>query len=368
MQYYSLTETSTSTHSNEPKVTKTIRALISALTFVAVIPTTVIFVLSVLSDTTDYSNQRKLRMRRRLSTSQPTLPANIDKNLADISQPHHDTNGTATTPLFFHVPKASGTTIKDLYSDCYHLVEANHIGAQLPHSQNDTLGVFEPWAGRRYVNVDMASRDDIARAKALRFAESHVADLVFTSSAFHPSVDLFDPSHQAAVFTVLRHPVERAVSKFFYLQDAYWETHYAPETKGWTIEQYVSSEHHDRDWVMRSLLDKMRGEIDDNDLEIAKLFLKKKVLVGLTTKMAESIERFDQYFGFEADEETKKCQDRLMSGGSNSHSHPKIEPGSPGWNAIAEFNKYDVQLYDYAVALFEEQSKLFEDAVGKVVE
>mmetsp|Transcript_27214 Transcript_27214/g.59040 ORF Transcript_27214/g.59040 Transcript_27214/m.59040 type:complete len:93 (-) Transcript_27214:1471-1749(-) len=49
-----------------------------------------------------------------------------------------------------------------------------------------------------------------------------------------------------------------------------------------------------------------------------------------------------------------------MSGGSNSHPHPKVDPGSSGWNAFAESNKYDVQLYDYALALFEEQSKLFE--------
>ena len=345
---------------SELRVTKAISAVVAALTFLVVIPGTIVSTISIVafrSNSDDISRPSSLRAHRSLSALVPTLPASVENSLSDLS--HEGFNRSTTTPLFWHVPKASGTTIKDLYSKCYHLVEANHIGGVFPHSRNDSLAVFEPWPGRKYVNVDMASPEDIARAKAFGFADSQIADLVFTSSAFYPSLDLFSPSHKAAMFTVLRHPVERAISKFYYLQHATWETHYAPETKGWTIEQYAKSKNHDRDWMVRSLVGKMSGEIDDSDLEIAKLFLKRKVLIGLTARMQQTVERFERFYGFDADQKTKQCQEELMAGGSNSHPHPKVAPGSSGWNAFAEFNKYDVQLYDYAVALFEEQSKLF---------
>ena len=343
--------------SSEPKLAKIFHR---ALTLLAAVSVVIIPAVSLLPSAENLLRPNNLRAyHRRLSVSVPTLPDVVENNLADLS--HQSFNRTATTPLFFHVPKASGTTIKDLYSKCYHLVEANHIGGIFPHNHNDSLAVLEPWVGRKYVNVDMASPEDIARAKALGFADAHIADLVFTSSAFYPSFDLFSSNHKAAMFTVLRHPVERAISKFYYLQEASWERHYAPETKGWTIEQYVSSKHHDRDWMVRALVGKMSGEIDEHDLEVAKLFLKRKVLIGLTAKLEESVIRFDQYFGFDTTEETSQCQSELMAGGSNSHAHPKVAPGSSGWNAFAEFNKFDVQLYDYAVALFVEQSKLFAD-------
>ena len=72
--------------------------------------------------------------------------------------------------------------------------------------------------------------------------------------------------------------------------------------------------------------------------------------------------RFDAYFGFAGeDPDVKRCVEELNEqGGTNKHSHAKIVPGSPEWQAFASINRFDIPLYVYATQLYEEQGKMFE--------
>lgn len=163
----------------------------------------------------------------------------------------------------------------------------------------------------------------------------------------------------------MRHPVERAASEFFYLQDASWEGTYSPETKGWTIQQYAASEKAEHDWVTKQLLGTWQ-DLTEDDLEKAKYILEEKVLIGLIDRMEDSVDRFNRYFGWEESPDKVPCAGDMLGHkngtGSNSHAHPKVLPDTPEWEALASINRYDIQLYDFAVALFEEQGILFEDS------
>ena len=171
------------------------------------------------------------------------------------------------------------------------------------------------------------------------------------------------------MFTILRHPVDTAISEFYYLQDATWEVNYAPETKDWTVQQYADSRLSNKNFVVRQLVNKPSGLLYEADLELAKEILREKFVIGLMNQMDESVRRFDLYFGFRKTDDTARCVEKILhpdrssstDGGTNSHPHPKILEGTPEWGAIARNNYFDIQLYEFALGLFEEQAVLFEE-------
>mmetsp|Transcript_15789 Transcript_15789/g.24242 ORF Transcript_15789/g.24242 Transcript_15789/m.24242 type:complete len:405 (+) Transcript_15789:28-1242(+) len=297
-------------------------------------------------------------------TSEIELDPSMSENLAAVADPVSEFD----TPLFWHVPKSGGTAIMNLYSMCLDLVIASQIGCAVESRdcvREDYLEVFLPFNGNsmQVVNVDTTSHDGLVRAGNLGLAESGLAEIIFTS-LLRDAVDIFDSVNRARVFTVMRHPVDKAVSMFYYLQEADWEPTYHPEMKEWTIKQYANSPYLNRDWMVRGLLNKFAGEIHEADLETAKLILKEKVLIGLLTQMEESIDRFDSYFGFPKIEGKGGCVDNILhdkGDSTNRHKHPKVTPGSSDWELLAKENYFDVQLYDYAIGLFEEQKLLFND-------
>ena len=289
----------------------------------------------------------------------------MDENFASLVDPPDALTDTA---VFFHVPKAGGSAMEYLYGSCYDLTLATEVGGNPDMVQGidpSHLSVFTTNWGVDMVNVDSTTHDGLDRAEKLHLAESGLSDIIFTSYIHH-AAKLFTPDYRGRVFTIMRHPVERAASEFFYLQYATWETTYAPETKDWTVQQYAASDHAEHDWVTKNLLGIPRQELTDEDLEKAKYILEEKVLIGLIDRMEESVDRFNKYFGWEEPPDKVPCAEDMLghksSAGSNSHAHPKIEPGSDDWKALATNNRYDIQLYDFAVALFEEQGILFEDS------
>jgi len=288
----------------------------------------------------------------------------LDENFASLMDPPDSLTDTA---LFFHIPKAGGSAMEYMYGFCYELTLATEVGGNPDYVQGidpSQLSVFTTDWGVEMINVESTTLDGLDRAKKLHLAESGLVDVIFTSYV-HQAAKVFSPDYRGRVFTIMRHPVERAASEFFYLQDASWEGTYSPESKGWTILQYAESEHAEHDWVTKQLLGTWQ-ELTDEDLEKAKYILEAKVLIGLIDRMEESVDRFNRYFGWEESPDKVPCAEDMLdhksSTGSNSHAHPKVEPGSEDWEALAAINRFDIQLYDFAVALFEEQGILFEDS------
>merc|ERR1719410_2412483 len=96
----------------------------------------------------------------------------------------------------------------------------------------------------------------------------------------------------------------------------------------------------------------------ENDLQIVKDILRNKFLVGLITQMEESFKRFDSYFAFDdGSGNAQMCSENILASGhgKNRHNHPKVEPGTDDWDALASINDYDIQIYEYVEQLFEEQ-------------
>ena len=270
-------------------------------------------------------------------------------------------------PVFFHIPKAGGSSVKDNIGSCHRFTMATEFGVTDGHDQDTEIAVVYPVSGppgsgdrSPFVNVDTTTVAGIQRAKEMGFADAGLADAVVTGFLYEAN-DLFTPTAKGRMFTVFRHPIERAISMFYYIQVADWEPTYSPELKDWTIEQYAESDRIENNWMTRQLSGQLSGDLDDNAVNVAIDVIRSKFLVGLMTEMDRTMERFEKFFQwkFKVNPENQEaCRDRLMSGGSNSNSANKKEmpkEGDIAYEKLMWQNQYDMQLYDFIVELFEEQ-------------
>jgi hypothetical protein len=132
-------------------------------------------------------------------------------------------------PIYFHVPKAGGSTVKDVVGSCLRMVMASEFGVTDGHDKDTEIAIVYPkvpggtGAEDRspFVNVDTTSVAGIDRAAKMGFADSGLAGCVVTPFLYESNA-LFTETAQGRLFAVFRHPVDRAVSMFYYLQVADW--------------------------------------------------------------------------------------------------------------------------------------------------
>ena len=270
-------------------------------------------------------------------------------------------------PIFWHIPKAGGSTVKDVIGSCHRHTMATEFGVTDGHDQDKEIAVVYPRVPGAeaedrspFVNVDTTTVAGIQRANAMGFADSGLAGCVVTPFLYEAN-DLFTPTARGRLFSVFRHPVDRAISMFYYIQVATWEPTYKPELQSWTLEQYATSDVVENNWMVRQLSNTLGGDLDDGHLKTAMEVIRRKFLVGIMKKLEASMTRFEKFFRWKYHvnpTNQEVCRERLTSGGSNSNSQnkkSKPKPGEPVWEMLAAQNVYDMQLYEYIETLFEEQ-------------
>jgi len=285
-------------------------------------------------------------------------------NFKDSWDPH----STTDIPMFWHIPKAGGSSIKDAMGGCHRFVQATEFGVTDGHISDPTVQIVypkipggDPDTDRSpFVNIDSTTVAGIQRAKELGFADAHLAQVVVSPFVFETN-DLFTPTAQGRLFSVFRHPIDRAISMFYYIQVADWEPSYKPELKEWTLEQYAQSDIVENNWMTRQLSNQLGGELTEVNLKKAMEVVRRKFMVGLMTEIEPTMSRFEKFFRwtFRVNPPNQDaCRDRLMSGGSNSNKankKPLPTEGEPAWDLLAHQNNFDLQLYNYIEQLFVEQ-------------
>jgi hypothetical protein len=296
------------------------------------------------------------------TTAQSLDEIGISKSLVHLANVTNVPVDASDIPFFFHVPRSGGSTIKDILGGCYGFTEATDVGGrQQGRLRAASLEVVHADDGAAYVNVDTSTAEGIQRAKNMGLVESGLANVII-SQHLHPAATLFNSDQLGRCFSMMRHPIERAVSMFHYLAVANWEPTYDPSLAYISIEMYARSKRAEHNWMVRFLSNELERDLNDKHLAIAKKVLSQKCLVGLLDRKEESFRRFEQYFGWSAkNQKAIDCRDRLLHWGwSNKHSHPQVEEGSVVWDLLYKKNSFDMELYNFAVRLFGEQKRLFE--------
>lgn len=276
------------------------------------------------------------------------------RHFSDVKDPHRPSD----TAFFFHVPRAGGSTMKDIIGKCLKLVQSSEVGVRDGHDKDPILQVLDVKESK-YVNVDTTTVPGIQRAVDLGLATSGLTDVI-VSSYYHDSAALFDLNHQGRAFIMMRNPIERAVSM-------YW--HRVKEVgdldKDISIEDYAQGNGIENNWMTRFLTNRMTGELTKDDMEQAKQILKEKFLIGLLEDLDETVYRIMKYneWKYDADETAKMKQEDcirdLTTVGSAINPDPYEIPtrGTQAYALITWQTQFDTKLFEYAKQLFDEQTK-----------
>jgi len=286
----------------------------------------------------------------------------------DVSDPFEVTD----QPVFWHIPKAGGSTVKDIMGTCHRFTQASEAGIAEGHDNDPVIAVVRPGGvpadqdPSPFVNCDPTTIPGIDHCTELGLAESNLADYMASPYVWELE-KVFTPNARGRLFTVFRHPVDRAVSMFFYIQVADWEPTYNPDLAKMTVSEYALSPQIENNWMVRTLTQAYAGEVGEEHLKIAKDIIKRKFLVGLLKEKSETMERVEKFFRFKFrvnPDNQEKCREKLLTGGSNSNSANKQEKpkkGDESYELVAAQNVFDIQLYEFIEEQFKEQANLFKD-------
>jgi hypothetical protein len=130
-------------------------------------------------------------------------------------------------PFYWHVPRSGGGTISDVLGSCLSLAIASDAGGSAEFAHEETLRVVQFSRLLSFLNVDTYTPNGIQRAKQLNLVTSGLVDAII-SPLLYDAATLFTPTRKGRMITMLRHPIERAVSLFYFIQDTQWKQ---PETR-----------------------------------------------------------------------------------------------------------------------------------------
>lgn len=260
------------------------------------------------------------------------IPEPLDTTIANINEPFE--NGR-DMPYFFHIPRSAGSTVKDILGKCAYIRIA--------------------WDAT-------ATNERLKVARDTQLVQSGQVDVI-TTQYLYEGASLFDgQQHRGRCFTFIRHPIERAVSLFYYLGVASHEPTYDPQLRYISIEMWAKSKRVEHNWMTRFLSNELKGDLTPKHLEIAKAVLRQKCLVGLLEEKTESWLRFQKFFGWQFyTEEMSECKDKLLNWKwSSKNQHELVHEDSSAWELLYKQNMLDMELYNYARQLFEEQRSIFQ--------
>lgn len=290
------------------------------------------------------------------------LPASIVEDYLNSVNNIRDFNSEFTKDdisFYWHIPRSAGSTLKGIIGECFGLVSACEVGVRDGHGSDTELAIVEQ-GNVRYVNVDTSNIEGINRARDMGLVTSTVArpEVIVSSYLLNTAQDIYDEEHKGRAFTLLRHPIERAVSMYHFSLQA----GLIPEV---TLEEYAKGQGIENNWLVRYLTGKMEGELPRESLEQAKTILKRKFLIGFVDDLNESVQRFIKYNNWAFDEDDvssnrqEQCINMLIEVGSNRNmaGYDLPKKGSQAFSLISWQTQFDIKLYEYAKEIFDSQTK-----------
>jgi len=221
------------------------------------------------------------------------------------------------------------------------------------------LSIIEASNGGKYVNVDTTSVKGIQRAKDMDLIRSGFADVIVSNFIYEVST-LFESQSQRSgkCFTLIRDPLERAVSMFHHLKQMAGTDPNLEIIKNATFEEYLAEPSSEDNFMVRRLVNENNAKLQVHHLETAKNVLG-KCKIGLSQKFLESMKRFELFFGWDKVTDVREkeyCKESLLRDEIRDISSPKNGQISNLRVTMEAKNLFDMDLYEYAKGLFKKQS------------
>ena len=278
--------------------------------------------------------------------------------------------GFRDVPLFWGWSFSGGDALEEVLGRCSSLVQASGKGAGIDGGDGPNLAVVS-YLGKKYVNVDVATREGIERAAVLALGSSGMADVVY-SPLLQEASTLFSRENQGRLFLLARHPVERELARFRRLREASSEgsLETRDDPRNMSYDDFADSRFVADNWMTRTLVNKAEeDELTARDMSTAKEILRRKAVIGLYSDFLGAVRHFSRYFGWDnalrggtLSDATLQCfqktileeiakEERLGQGLDDD----QVREGSNAWQKIMEKNKFDHELFLYLQGLYKYQ-------------
>ena len=241
-------------------------------------------------------------------------------------------NGSADAIIFLHLPKTAGTTLNRLIEWEYPLGEIYSVDPVL----------FE-WS---YARLRRLSKRRLRRTRMFKG---------------HMLFGLHEVLPQPATYiTVLRDPVERVLSAFYFMRSyklhpLYWKF----RNEKWTVDEFVQRSSRDNVQCKVIANAHYHSPCTQEVLDRAIVHLNNYFsVVGLSERFEESLALMKLRFGWQLSS---------YSSFNVTRSRPKkADLPQATLDLIAEKNRFDVALYQHAVRLFESAVSKHQPEVSRI--
>jgi hypothetical protein len=205
------------------------------------------------------------------------------------------------------------------------------------------------------VDVDTTSLKGLKRAKDLELVDSNLVNVI-ASPFLAETANLFEhKTRTGRIFTVLRHPIDRAVADYTDLRDA---LPLQLQRARISISQYAHSPYVSENIMVKTLANTTTDMLTQQDVEIAMSTLEHFVVIGLWDNLEESMERFYDYFKWARPPSHQVCQESFISVQKYHHSDTAVELGRNDYDTLADRNWADMILWEKAQQLWQHQGKI----------
>lgn len=215
--------------------------------------------------------------------------------------------------------------------------------------------MFSKLSNLQINTIDLSTGKGILRAEALDLIPSALPGVVVTRLLHFGLNALFPEGTKARMFTIVRHPVDLAISSYYDF------TQYAAEAilRDMTLDEFIESNYYEGDAFTKIICGYGKPDPPTEDhLHLAQEILRTKFVVGLHDELAESITMFEDYFHWEGgnSQSATSCKREHKKAESMReldmyHKVGNVKAGSTIYKKIMERNTLDLELYWYAVDL-----------------
>lgn len=166
---------------------------------------------------------------------------------------------------------------------------------------------------------------------------------------FRYGTHLFFPNTSYSYVTMLRNPVERVLSHYYYhLTEPKDPNHLL--AKSMTLEQWINASKNAHNRQVQFVAGLVYEEPTEETLAIAKHHLRRFGFVGLTERFDDTIVMLKHYLGWTKLKYFVRKQTRQKPGKENIETRVL--------DLIRDRNRLDMELYELAVEMFNEQIEL----------
>lgn len=265
--------------------------------------------------------------------------------------------------ILLKVPRTGTTMIEHILARCFSQTIAAVYpppGSDIIATEMNYLEVTTQKNGEKYWNVDLTTLEGITKSKDLQLAYQPQARVLVSPHLYEVSINLLNDQFRGRVFIMFRHPIERLVSLFYFLEK---EDKLPKNTV--TMQDFVkhneTSINHN---IYTRQLSHKTGYGDTltvEDEKLARRVLRDKVVIGMMTEKSESLRRLEHVFQWSVDRpQVEQCHERLMNWDwPLKNRHNALSPEKEVYKSIQRKNAFDLRLFAYAQVLFRQQAVLF---------